>query len=195
MKNITIKDKKQLIGISVILLVVLIFFIFIFMPQHRKVSSLKKQMRDIKEKIGLTKSMLGDMEKLGPLLGQMYQEMKHFEDRLPTTKEIASVLSGLSSRLEESSSLEILSIKPQKPSLVLDKDGKPVYMDGKPINRIEIELKLRATYKDLAEYIRKVQDSPDTLASIDSININRNDSIAPRLDIVTLFTIFMIDKD
>lgn len=195
MKKIAIKDKKQLLGISVIVLVVLIFFIFVYMPQHRKVSSLKKQAQDIEEQIGLTKSILGDMRKLGPLLGQMQLEMKRFEDRLPTTKEIASVLSELSSRLKESSSLRILSIRPQEPLPILDKDAKPVYMDEKPLNKIEIELNLQATYKDLAEYIRKVQDSPRTLVTIDSIEMSKNDSITPMLDIMTLFTIYVIGKD
>ncbi len=194
MKKTLIKDRKQLLGISAIVLVVLIFFIFVYIPQHRKVRGLKKQMQDISEQISLTRAMLGDMEQLGPILGRMQQEMKRFEDRLPSTKEIASVLSELSSRMKESSSLEVLSMRPQKPLPVLDNDGRPVYMDEKPLNRIEIELKLHATYEDLAKYVRKVQDSPKTLASIDSIKISKNDSISPKLDITALFTIYVIDR-
>ncbi len=194
MKKAVIKNKKQLLSISAIVFVVLILFVFAYIPQHQKVSSLKKQVQDIDEQINLTKSILGDMKRLGPFLGQMQQEMKRFEDRLPTTKEIASVVSELSNRFKKASSLEVLSIRLQKPLPVLDNDYKPVYMDGKPLNKIEIELKFRATYEDLAEYIRKVQDSPKTLASIDSIKISKDDSITPSLGIVALFTIYVIDR-
>jgi len=187
------EKKKQPIGIAIILIVIIVFSVFVYMPKHREVARLKTRINDMEEQIVLTNAMLGDMEKLGHVLGQMQQEMKLFEKRLPTQKQISSIVSELSS-LAQASLLEVISIKPEKSVQMIDKDGQSVNMGQDPLDSMKIHLELRASYKALAEYIRKIQDSLNILAGIDDIKISGNEGTAPKLDVDMTLTIYVIGK-
>ncbi len=194
MKDYFTKDKKRFAGIVVIIFVIIIFFLFAYMPQLKQVKKFKDDIRRMDKQIELTKTALGDMEKLGPLLGQMQQEMKLFEKRLASKKQISSIVSELSGLAQEAD-IEVISIKPEKPAPLLDKNNNPVSINGKRLDTIKIELKLQAPYKALAEYTKKIQDNLNILAGIDSLLIKSNSGTAPMLDAAMTLTICVADKE
>ena len=193
MSKAILKDKKQYVGMAIMLIIIIVFSAFVYIPQHQEVSRLNSRIGEIEDQIALTNAMLGDIEKLGPILGHMQQEMKLFEKRLPTKKQISSIVSELSS-LAQSSGLELVSIKPEKPIQALDKEGKPVYLDKRPLDSIKIYLELRTSYKALAEYIKKIQDSLNILAGIDGIMISRKIDTTPKLMVGLTLTVYVIGE-
>jgi len=193
MKEFIPKDKKALTGTVLLGAAILIFFVLIYIPQHRKVGRLKNEIRTIDDQIELTKTMLGDLNKLGHVLAGMQQELSIFEKRLPEKKQVSSILSELS-RLAKSSSLEVVSIKPERPLPVLDKDHQLISLDKSPLSSIKVELSLKTHYKALAEYVRKIQESLNILATIDGIIINNNASASSSLNAEVVLTVYVIDK-
>ena len=193
MSKAILKDKKQYVGMAIMLIIIIVFSAFVYIPQHQEVSRLNSRIGEIEDQIALTNAMLGDIEKLGPILGHMQQEMKLFEKRLPTKKQISSIVSELSS-LAQSSGLELVSIKPEKPIQALDKEGKPVHLDKRPLDSIKIYLELRTSYKALAEYTRKIQDSLNILAGIDGIMISRKIDTTPKLMVGLTLTVYVIGE-
>ncbi len=178
---------------TIMLVFIILFSVLVYIPQHQEVARLRGEINDIESQIGFANAMLGDIEKLGPLLGQMQQEMKLFEKRLPTKKQISSIVSELSS-LAQASGLEVVSIRPTQSVQALDNDGKPINMDKRPLDSIKIDLQLRASYKALAEYTRKIQDSLNILASIDHIKISKNIDTATSLMVDLTLTVYVIGE-
>jgi len=193
MSKAILKDKKQYVGMAIMLIIIIVFSAFVYIPQHQEVSRLNNRIGEIEDQIALTNAMLGGIEKLGPVLGHMQQEMKLFEKRLPTKKQISSIVSELSS-LAQSSGLELVSIKSEKPIQVLDKEGRPVHLDKRPLDSIKIYLELRTSYKALAEYIKKIQDSLNILAGIDGIMISRKIDTTPKLMVGLTLTVYVIGE-
>jgi len=191
--KLKLKDKKQYVGMTIMLVFIIAFSVFVYIPQHQEVARLREQISNIESQIGFTNAMLGDIEKLGLVLGQMQQEMKLFEKRLLTKEQISSIVSELSS-LAQASGLEVVSIRPEQSVQALDKDGKLVNMDKRPLDSIKIHLELRTSYKALAEYTRKIQDSLNILAGIDDIKISKNVDATTKLMVDLTLTVYVIGE-
>lgn len=187
------KDKKNIIKISIALIGLIVLFVFLYLPQHQKVNRIKKQIDLMQEQIDLTKTMLGDLSQLGLVLGKMQQEMSLFEKRLPAKKQISSILSELSN-LAKKSEIDVVSINPEKPIQVISDDGEVVKIDQNTLSSIKINMNLKGSYKELADYLKRVQESLNIFAAIDKISITRVDDIYPELKAKFTLTIYLIDK-
>ena len=187
------KNKKNIIKISIALIGLIVLFVFLYLPQHQKVNRIKKQIDLMQEQIDLTKTMLGDLSQLGLVLGKMQQEMSLFEKRLPAKKQISSILSELSN-LAKKSEIDVVSINPEKPTQVINDDGEVVKIDQNTLSSIKINMNLKGSYKELADYLKRVQESLNIFAAIDEISISRVDDIYPKLNAKFALTIYLIDK-
>jgi len=59
---------------------------------------------------------------------------------------------------------------------------------------MNIELNLKGTYKAIAEYIKKTQDSLNILATIDEISIKKNKAVEKELFSRLLLTVYIVNK-
>ena len=193
MKNLIDLNKKDIIKISVILFVLVVLFMFIYLPQHQKVNRIKKQIEIMQEQIDLTKNMLGDLSQLGFVLGQMQQEMFSFEKRLPEKKHISSILSELSN-LTKQSKVEVVSLNPERPTHITNDNGEVVKIDQNALSSFRINMDIKGSYKELADYLKRVQESLNIFAAIDEISISRADDIYPKLNAKFTLTMYLIDK-
>ena len=194
MKNLMPKDKNILIGSIIASSLLAIFFLFAHLPQSRSVTALKVRLAGIEQQIRITQAMLGDLGKLGQVLVDMQQELVSFENRLPDRKRISLVLSELTN-LAKLSFVDVVSMKPQDPVALVDSNQKPVSLGKRPLKSLKVELKLQAPYMAISEYIKSIQDSLNILATIDEINLTRNEEAAPRLDARLIFTVYIVDQD
>lgn len=195
MKNIIDfkKDKKVIIKISALFIGLIVLFMFLYLPQHKKVNKVKKQIEAMQEQIDITKNMLGDLSQLRLVLGQMQQEMVSFKKRLPDQKQISSILSELSN-LTKHSKIEVVSIKPEKPAHIKNDNGEVVKIDQDTLSSIKVKMDLKGSYKELADYLKRVQESLNIYAAIDEISISRVDDVYPKLKAKFTLTIYLIDK-
>ena len=184
MKNIIDfkKDKKVIIKISALFIGLIVLFMFLYLPQHKKVNKVKKQIEAMQEQIDITKNMLGDLSQLRLVLGQMQQEMVSFKKRLPDQKQISSILSELSN-LTKHSKIEVVSIKPEKPAHIKNDNGEVVKIDQDTLSSIKVKMDLKGSYKELADYLKRVQESLNIYAAIDEISISRVDDVYPKLKV------------
>jgi len=193
MKEIAQREKSFLIGLTAAALLFVLFFIFVYLPKLQSINKIRGQAYSIEQQIDMTQTMLGDLSKLGPLLADMQKELLSFEERLPGRKNISSVISELS-RLAKTSSVKMVSIKQEEPIPLEDENGKSVKMGKSQLEAMNIELNLKGTYKAIAEYIKKTQDSLNILATIDEISIKKNKAVEKELFSRLLLTVYIVNK-
>jgi Tfp pilus assembly protein PilO len=193
MKIAPIKDRKIIAAAAGISLLFLIFFVFVFIPKQRSIGVLKSHLKSVEEQIGLTEAMLGNLERLGPVLASMQQELTSFENKLLDKKQISSAISEVSSRAK-SYGVEVIEIKPEKPQPLLDEKKQPIYIDKLCLECIKFSLQLRASYKAIAEYIKRIQDSDKVLASIEEVDISKPNASDPELSVRLIINVYATDK-
>lgn len=192
MRNFIPEEKRTIITAGAWVLFLCLFIIFVYMPKHRSVAKLKADLAAMEEQIELSQAMLGDVERLGHVLADMQKELASFEKRLPSRKQISSVLSELS-RVAKTSSVEVVSIKPYEAEPLLNKNQEPISLDEKRLQKMRIELKLSAGYKALADYVKSIQESLNLLATIEEIAVAKKQDSAPNLEIELALSVYIGD--
>ncbi|MFC1806989.1 type 4a pilus biogenesis protein PilO [Candidatus Omnitrophota bacterium] len=187
------KDKKSILRAVIPAILSVLFFIFFFIPKHSEISNLKKDIRDMESQIKETQDSLGDIGQIKDLLVDMQQELQLFKNRLPDRREVASVLSELSN-LAKKHSVDVLSVQSEEPKQVLDSNREPISLEGAPIKYMQVKLKLKSSYIALAEYIKDIQGSLNILATIDELDLNKNEKIAPKLGVDLMMHVYIIDE-
>lgn len=193
MKHLIPLDKKTVTGSIIAVGLLLLFLIFAHIPKHRVVVELEANLKAIEQQIKITQAILGDLGRLAQVLVDMQKELISFESRLPDRERLSLVLSELTN-LAELSFVEVVSIRPQEPTPLVDNNQNPVSLGKRPLKSLKVELKIRAPYKAIAEYVKRIQDSLNILATIDEISLARNEEIAPALDAKLVFTVYIVDE-
>jgi len=194
MKDLIRENKKILVFSIAAIALFMLFLVFIHLPKHRSVQGMKTRIKHIETQTEKTHAMLGDLNKLGEVLASMQTELAAFESRIPAKENISSVLSELSN-IAKTCSVDVLSIKPEKPKPFLDDNAQVVKLDKRHLESIKVELMVRAHYKAVAEYIKNIQESLNILATIDRVVIVRDELIFPKIDAELVFTVYVVGED
>ncbi len=186
------QNRISIIGI-VAVAALLLFVLFVFIPKHRAVRKLNAEIKGIDKQIAATEEMAGDIRSLGIIIADMQREVESFEKRLPATEKISAVLSECSN-IARDCSVEVVSIISEDPKPFLDDKGAEFIFGEEVLNNLQVSFKLRGTYKNLAEYIRNIDESLSILATFDEIEIEKNDDIEPLLDAQLVLSVYVADK-
>jgi len=152
------KDKKKIIGISV-LAVILIFFDFYFIL-GAQIKAYRNTHLKIKKLIEEFKSFKTDLLKMQSSL----KEKKEQPFRIISESELSLLIEELSN-LANRNNLEISLIKPNK-------DNKPP-VDLADFSSYLIQLNLKSNYYHLLEFLKNIEENR-IFMSIESLDISQN---------------------
>ena len=191
MRKLIFLDEKyqNIINISLAAFLIL-FLIFFYIPNARDVARTKNNMRIAEEDLALTRAAVGDIDKLNEVIELRKREFAMIEQRLPNKSKISSIVSEFTTLARESS-VNLLGIKPSEVKPLFDAAQKPIVLGSRQLEGLEVTLKLQAPYRSIAEYIKKLQDSLNLIATIDTVSVASNASIKPKLDATLTFTVYM----
>jgi hypothetical protein len=144
MKKITQEQKRIYIAFSIAFISLLVFTIFVYLPERKKLTLTRSMLldaeTDIEEITGLVKG-----KNLIEIVGDFDRQLKSIEDRLPYKPEdIMDDLSGEAGKL---------GIKTKHISF---SQKKPVEKDiaGYKISELPVDMKLECEYRALGEYLK-----------------------------------------
>lgn len=185
------EKRMTAIGIAAVA-ALLLFLIFVYIPKYRSVNNLALEIKGINKQIAATEEMAGDIRNLGIIIADMQREVDNFESRLPTSEEISAVLSECSNIARECS-IEVVSIISDDPKPFVGPEGEEFIFGEQPVSSMQVAFKLRGTYKHLADYVRNLRESLNILATLDEIEVERDEDILPRLDAELMVTVYVLD--
>ena len=189
--NELIKNKQFAIASSVAALLLAAFIIFVYWPKHNSVRGIEKRIRKIDDEIKTTHSAIGDIRNLGKALAAMQRELNDFEERLPAEEELSSILSEITD-IARRHSIEVVSVKPEKPVLFHDADGRTFEFEQKKVKKVTVFVHMKGPYRSLVECMKTLRDSVNILAVLESVSILRNEDIAPHLKADFVLSIFVL---
>lgn len=166
--NINILKQKQTIIIvaGTILLTILLFSLFIYLPKKREIIELKKKLTDIEREIQGIQGVGAEKEGLDEIIAKYNNKLKELEKRLPgKEEETLRDLSNLASKL----GIEVLSINPQKAEIC----DLPINVKGYICKEMKISMELKTSFKVFGEYLRLLQYGFPTVFRINSYDIKK----------------------
>ena len=137
------RQRKLLILVGTLALIVAIFVYLLYLPQYRKYTSLEEQIGKFRADLEAQKKISANLPKFKREAAVLEQQFELALKELPDTKEIPSLLTNIS-QLGRESGLQITLFQPQK----------EVPMDF--YEEIPVKIKLYGSYRDMASFFEKV---------------------------------------
>ncbi len=160
------KEKTQIyILCSFVVVVVLVSYFYFFLKPRintlrkvlPKVAALSKENKQADE-------LIDNVDNLKAGIAQLKEGMSQYETRLPTQKEISSILNNLSA-LASRENIKITEIKELKTIRGETGEGEQAY------SGVPIEIDMKSGYHQLGKFINQIENS-DRLMKIDDLEIN-----------------------
>ena len=173
MKNLS-KEQKKIIYLAVILIgFLLLFLVFIYAPQSRRV-------KEIKNKLFFAENQITEINKitqgqdLAAAVGKLNQKLVRLVRRMPERQEVAmKFLTENARRL----GIEVKNI------VLLDKQIAANKAPGYIIGEVPIAMTLTADYKAIGEYLIALDEDESLLTRVRELDIKGDGEGQPKLDV------------
>ena len=155
-------EKKLLLNVGIISLVLIALSYFIYLPKIRHIMDLKSDLQEVEEKLEHTREAA---HKYHPIRDQLEKTLKpenrRLEKKIPLTKEIPQIQDKLRAA-SDSVNLEIISVMPQ------------TARSNKIYQTLPIEMNLQGSYQSLARFFDKL-NKLEWLVSVSKFQIQAAD--------------------
>jgi Tfp pilus assembly protein PilO len=173
MINLT-REQLKIIKIGIVVLVFLLgFWFFVYIPQSKKLTSIKRQLSYIESQISEINKLIENKE-LTEAVKKLKLELDKNISQLPSGEEdIIDVLSQKAKDLN----IEVKDIIPSSSRILEDE------VSGYKIEELSISMKFSCEYKVLGEYLDILKDNFPVLVRINSIDVKGRGEGKPVLDV------------
>jgi hypothetical protein len=171
-----LKSREKILIIFVLIAVsIWAFDRFLYVPQKKKILSLKEEIKGVDLKLNEYLLLSKGMETLETEVARLDKELEKFPKRTLRGEEFRAFLRHLarsSSRLQ----MKMISLNPQeeKSSLPEEKKGTA----PPPYKKVMIRMVLHSTYGALETYLQGIEELP-LLVTVDHLQIEKEEEIRP----------------
>jgi len=185
MKKLT-KEQIKIIYISAVVLVFLIiFWIFVYRPQTRELTSIKQELIQAEAQIAEINRLIGDKE-LTQAAKELNMDFNKIASQLPSGEEdVIDVLSDKARSL----SIEVKNITPSGRQVLEDK------IAGYNIEELSVSMKIVCEYKVLGEYLNNLRNNLPVLVRVRQINIKGKGEGRPNLEVALEISAYLSKRN
>jgi len=170
------KRKELFLGGAVLLAVV--YFSAAVIPQFAYLTTLSRQMKDLKNKMELTEKRINSIDEMKEKAAKMKDELSKHAKELPAEKEVPALLEGLAS-VARDSSVKITSITPYEL-----KEIEGAGAEWKYYRQMPVRITAKSGYHELGHFVTSLENEKRVII-IDDLQI-RYDKNAPRMHDVVM---------
>ncbi|MCM8779949.1 MAG: hypothetical protein NC914_02235 [Candidatus Omnitrophica bacterium] len=147
-----------------------------------EVYALESRLRAVENVLSLAKTP----EAGARLLRNRFQELnaKFFQKQ----ERSLELLSDLGRR----ANIEIISIKPQAKTTLLDEFGSKVEYSGQVFQVVPVTIEMKCFYKDLVRYLQLLYSNLPNIVTVEKLKINRAMPKSPRLNAVLEINLYAL---
>ena len=191
MTNITklLKGKNQvlILSILVIAIILVVYFYFFLKPEISAVRKVLPKVGALNKDIKEVNKQIDSIGELKARINVLKEKVGQYETRLPTKKEIGSILNHLSA-LASQEDIKITGIKELETIKGEMQEGEQAY------SGVPIEIDMKSGYHQLGKFISEIENS-DRLMKIDDLEIKSTSENLTEHDVKLIVSSFVLVKE
>ena len=160
---------------------VMVVFLFIFLPMQTRLSSQFSELKSLKREIDNLKKISTDLLKPEEL-DRISKRVYTFESKLVDTTKASKILDYITD-LAEKNHFNLVQIYSDSPVLIKDPSGKEMEVAGKKLNILPVNFRVETDYKNLANFLKALIDDYFGTFTIESLHAQRTPSETLQCDI------------
>jgi len=183
------KEQKKIITQSgIFFLVIVLVFVFIYLPQRRKVIEINEAMAGAKKEIKEIKSAAQEGESLEGAVGLLEKKLVRLESMFPYKEE--GILKDIQ-QIAHELGIEIDSIQPRD-KMKVDWSSK---IEGRNCFELPITLDIKCSFKTLINYLKELVDEFPSLLTVNHVSMGESRSQESELQIKINLSAYLLIKE
>lgn len=154
-------------------------FLFIFIPMQIRLSSSAIELNSHKKEIEGLKKIMENL--LSPAeIKKIDENLNHFESKFADAAMASQIVDEVT-RVAEEHHMKMVEINSDAPEPILDDTGKALEVDGRKISLLPVSFRVETEYKELANFIKALSDSPKWNMTVESLTLQRSSAESEKL--------------
>ena len=152
--------------------IVLIVFLFFFLPIHGRLSNYQAERSSLRKQIDILKKIVSSL--LTPEeIERVRSRVEQFESKLADETKTASILNQITTMCE-SNHLKLIQIYSDSPVLVKNDAGQELQVEGKKLNLLPVNFRVESDYKSLANFLHELSENSKWTFTVESLSLQRS---------------------
>lgn len=190
-KDLIVAGKKKNVHIMILAGVLLfaVLFLLLLTPLKKTIARKKEEWKKLETQLIAGRTKLDTYLRLDkPRIDAQFEELRK---KLPSKSPTSAILEELTKRGKELN-IEFVSITPQPERYVQGTQMTPPALKCKIL---PIEINMRATYRNLTEYLNLLENLESSLATVGGFQIRKDESIFPKLIVRLVVYTYIIEAE
>jgi type II secretory pathway component PulM len=184
MKELT-KEQKKIISIAAIVLVfIVLFWSFVYLPQSRKLGAIKEELRNADAQIAEINRLTQGRD-LTEVVTQLNKQLDKTDDILPAHED---TIVNFLSQSARSLGIDVKNMN------VSERKVTDVYVAGRRVEELPVSMNIASDFKSIGEYLNILRDSSLVLVRVREIDIKGNGLGHPELNASLQITAYLLPE-
>jgi hypothetical protein len=168
MKNLSLAQKKMILTAIIIVIVSLLFFLFVYYPARKTVKFISQEIFEVNSQIQDIEAIVAKSKTRQEGIRLLEQKYKEINAKFP--REEDETLKNFAD-LALASNMEIISIRPEAKTHLLDEKKQPVEIEGKACQKVFVSIELEGGYLNLIKYLENLKSNLPVFINIEKLRV------------------------
>jgi len=188
-----LENKKNIATIGIFVIIVLLLFQVVYFPKARKVRILDMEYKKIKQGVDELYSFIGGKDNLKDNIVKIQQEEALLDEVFPFEKEASNIIKQLNEEAKRFR-INIVSVTPKDLKIYKDHEGKEFSIGDHFCKCMPLTLTVEGRYRLLGEFLMSLQANKTPMITIEEVDIEKHEDIAPRITAKIELTSYILGK-
>lgn len=188
--DITDNQKKIIIISLAALFVILLFWLFLYLPANREISKLRKELILTEQQIQGIEILLTGSQSRNEAIRLLKHKQQYLSNKFPRKEEESL---RLIPEIARKMGINVISVQLGPKVELLDESGKQIIIENKVASYLPMTLELNCYYKDLVKYLLDLKASLPAFTSVNSLSIKKDDPLTGKLRVSVEFNLYLLN--
>ncbi|MBU1853793.1 MAG: type 4a pilus biogenesis protein PilO [Candidatus Omnitrophica bacterium] len=188
-----VENKKNIITVGVLVLVVLILFQFVYFPKSKEIKRLAGEYKEIKTDMDDLYNFIGGEADLKDNIIKMREKVDLLERAFPSEQEVSDIIKQLNEKARYFK-INVISLKPENIEIYKDHNGREVEISDYFCKSMPLTLRVESRYQALGEFLMSLEMNRTPMISIEKVDIEKDEDIKPKIKAKVDLIAYIIGK-
>lgn len=189
MKSISPSQKNIILTIIIIVAVSLLFLLFVYYPAKKTVSSIKQEIFDVNSQIQEIEAIVVKSKTRQEGIRLLEQKYHELNAKFPRKEEETLKMLADSAL---AANMEIISIRPEAKTPLLDAGSHAVEIDGKACQKVFVSIELEGGYQNLVKYLESLKKTLPAFINIEKLRVVKNSTETVKVSVTLEVSFYLL---
>lgn len=171
MRKLNSSEQKALLSASIMVVVFVLLWIFIYIPRYSHLSHLKFEFKETEHRIQQIEKVFSAQKDISEGIAQLKKQSQQINAKFPSKEEESlKMFSDFARKMN----IEVTSVESQHKIPFLNQNQQKVQIDGQTCQSVFVSIDMKGSYKDFVRYLEVLKSALPAYVNFEKVQIRKN---------------------